>query len=278
MKIIKHLSLVLGLTFCISLQTTNAQTLHLKDGSTYEVTSTSKTTTGMEVMGQTMNMNMDQTSTYNIAVEAIPDNQYKLTNTITSMQLTVKQMGREFSLDSDNPKDLDTPQGAVLKDIINVEIPVTVDHNGKIVSVNTEAIQNENLSKISGNFQTSGFGTTLAFLALPKDLKVGQTWETSTTVNGTSLHSTYKVEAVQKDKVTLNVSGDMNVEQTFEQGQMKTESKIAGSFSGELVVNRTNNLIISSKRLVNLKGKTTVMEKSIPISSTITASTTAKEI
>src|SRR5699024_725864 len=153
---------------------------------------------------------------------------------ITALSLTsLLPMGREITIDSENPEDLQGKKGEALKKVLNKEINVEMDKNGNIISINTNKVDGELLKVINGNYSKTGYGATIVFLPLPKDLAVGKSWTNTTNSAGVNANMTYTVKAIEGDKATLSVSGDMAIDKTVKKNGMSTNINLKGTFTGE---------------------------------------------
>ncbi len=250
--------------------------LMLKKGQKYLVENKTSTNSTTEVQGQAMEVMVDATTSYEIEVTDNKDNTYSLSNTIKNVKMEMSQMGQEISFNSDKKEDLDGPIGIAMKEYINAPQKVTINMQGDIVK--DAAKKSAKATSPLGDFETGGFGAALAFQALPKDLKVGQTWKNTSNENGTKKNTTYTVKAMNGNLVTLTVSGDMDINSKMEQMGMEMTNIAKGTFTGEEVVDITTGVIQSQNMVINSDGNIEVMGQELPTSSKVTSTTTIKAI
>lgn len=267
----------LGAALLISAQLTYAQSgLNLKKGAKYQVETKAKTSTVMDMQGQAMEVSIDANTTMEVEVRDNKNNNYQLANKIVAIAMTMSQMGQEMSFDSKNPDDFNGPMGAAFKDVINREIDVEIDKSGKIVQV--EKLENDALAAASAEFEASGYGAKNVFLALPKDVSVGKTWTEKMDADGSVSNTTYKVKSVSGNLVTLEMSGDMTVNKTIENMGMEITNNSKGTFTGELVVDKTNHVVQKSTTTIKTDGTSSVMGQEIPTSVNVTSTSVVKSI
>lgn len=250
--------------------------LMLKKGQKYLVEAKTSTYTATEVQGQPMEVTVEGTTSYEIEVTDNKDNTYNLSNTIKNVKMEMSQMGQEISFDSDKEGDLDGPIGSTMKEYINAPQMVKMSMQGEIIKDAAE--KSDKPASPLGDFETGGFGAALAFQALPKDLKVGQTWKNTSNENGTVKNTTYTVKAMNGNLATLTMEGDMDINAKMEQMGMEMTNKAKGTFTGEEVVDVTTGVIQSQNMVVNSDGTIEVMGQELPTSSKVTSSTTIKAI
>ncbi len=261
------------LTCSVSFAQTNNK-LDLKKGQKYLVENNSSTYSTTEVQGQPMEVTIKATTTYQIEVTDNKDNLYNLTNTIKNVKMELTQMGQQVNFDSDKKEDLDGPMGSAFKTYLGVPQKVTINNQGDLM---TEASKKTDKSATPlGDFESTGFGASMAFQALPKELKVGQTWKGSKTADGTITNTNYTVKAINGDFATLTISGDMDINKKMEQMGMEMTAKSKGKFTGEEVVNIKTSIIQSQSMVINSDGNIEVMGQELPTSAKVTSITSVK--
>lgn len=262
-------------TYSASIAQTN-NNLNLKKGQKYLLENKTSTFSTTEVQGQPMEVTVEATTSYHIEVSDNNDKGYTLTNTVKNVKMEMSQMGQEISFDSDKKEDLDGPIGSAMKDYINVPQKVTIGNDGKIIK--DAAKVSDKATSPFGDFETGGFGAAMAFQAVPKDLKVGQTWKNSSNENGTVRNTTYTVKAINGNLATLSLAGDMDVNAKMEQMGMEMTTKAKGTFTGEEVVDIKTGVVQSQNMVINSDGNIEVMGQELPTSSKVTSITTIKAI
>lgn len=252
------------------------QKLNLKTGQKYLVENKSSTHSTTEVQGQPMEVNIEATTTYEIEVTDSKDNTYNLLSTIKNVKMDMTQMGQQIRFDSQKKEDLDGPIGSTFKDYLNAPQKVTINSSGDLMQ--DAANKEDKTATPLGDFESTGFGTTMAFQALPKELKVGQTWKDSKTTDGSLTNTSYTVKSINGDFATLTMSGDMDINKKMEQMGMEMIAKSKGKFTGEGVVNMKTGSIQSQNMVINSDGVIEVMGQELPTSAKVTNTTTVKEI
>lgn len=254
--------------------------LNLKKGQKYLVENKIVTNSSTEMQGQSMEVNVDVSSNYNIEVKELANNNYNLSNTITAIKMYMTQMGQEMSFDSDKKEDLEGPIGSGLKAYINQPQSVLIDKSGKVITPKKEANDDENslLLKQFGDFEATGYGADMAFESLPQNLKVGSAWTNKSDKDGISKTTNYTIKAINGKIATVSLSGTIASEVKIENQGMEITTKTSGKFTGEEKVDISTGVIQSNTTTVDASGTLEVMGQELPTSSKITTTTTVKEI
>lgn len=276
--IIKKISIfgaIVILTSSISFAQTNNK-LAIKKGQKYVVENKTSTYSTTEVQGQPMEVTIEAMTTYHIEVTDSKDNSFTLTNTIKNVKMDMSQMGQQINFDSDKKEDMDGPIGSTFKTYLDIPQTVKINNEGDIVPDTNNA--SDKSSNPFGDFESTGFGASMAFHSLPKDLKVGQTWKGSKSADGTITTTNYTVKSINGDLATVTLSGDMNVDKKMEQMGMEMTTKSKGQFTGEEVVNMKTGIIQSQTMVINTDGNIEVMGQELPTSAKVTSSTSVKTL
>jgi Family of unknown function (DUF6263) len=257
--------------------------VNLKKGNKYSVESKVTTHSSTEMQGQTMEANIDASTSYNIEVNNVEGNNYNLTNTVSGVKMNMSQMGQQMSFDSDKPEDLDGPIGSALKPVIKKPMNVVIDKSGKIVQQKKEADDSSNdasalISRQLGDFEATGYGAEMAFESLPKNLKAGTTWSNKTDNNGISKTTNYTVKSIAGNLATIALDGTIASDTKMEMQGMEITTKTTGKFTGEEIVDINTGVIQSNSQNIYASGTVGVMGQQLPTTSKVTSVTTVKSI
>ena len=277
----KKITLFVMAASCLATATfaQSENSLHLQKGQKYLVENIISTQSSTEAQGQTMETNIDATTTYNIEVNDIVSDNYNLINTVNNVKMKMSMMGQEMNFDSDKKEDLDGPMGAPMKDYIKKPTPVVLDKSGKVITQKTDT-SSDVLSPTSqlANFEATGFGAQMAFEPLPKNLKAGAKWTNKTDENGISKTTNYTVKEINGDLATITLDGTMSTDMKMEQSGMQMNAKTSGKFTGEEVVNIKTGVVQTNTTVVDASGNIEVMGQELPTSSKVTTTTTVKAL
>lgn len=267
--------LATGLLFSIAALAQNTGTLNLTKGKVYSVESKILTNNKTNMMGQEMDSKADIIAVYEIAIEGTSGNQYQVGSTVKSMKMNMSMMGQEMKFDSQDSADATGPLGGTVKDLLNKEQKITIDKSGKVLAgINDSSALAPELKQM----ENSGFGTNLAFIALPANLKVGDTWtagnDTSAAIQ-TTTH--YTVKSITGNLMNLDFTGETKTTMTLENQGMEVLTKTTGAFEGNATVERSG-VVQTSKSTGKASGTVSVMGQEMPLDVNVTSETTVKEV
>ena len=275
----KKITLLFSATICFSamgIAQTNGS-LKLTKGQKYVVENKLSTTTSTQVQGQSMDSKADIASVYNIEVKDKTDNSFNLTNTITNLKMSMSMMGQDINFDSDKKEDMDGEMGSSLKSYINQPKDVQIDNSGNVITKTTADSSESDLSKQLG-IDAAGYGTQMAFLALPKNLKAGTTWSDSADNEGITKSTTYIVKDITGGIATVSFSGTIATDKKFEQQGMEVSTKTTGKFSGEEKVDTKTGVVQTNTSTSEASGTVNAMGQEFPTTTKITSTTSVKSL
>lgn len=272
MKKLNLIAVSMFLGFSAMAQNTNS--LQLTQGKSYNVTSNIQTTSKTSVQGQDMETSINMKALYNMSVAGSQSNQYSINSTIKSIKMEMSQMGMDMKYDSDDPKDASSPLAEGLSSVLNKPQTVKLDNQGNVVK--GPADNSADASPILKQFENSGYGTQAAFIALPVNVKVGDTWTVSNNDSGVSNITHYTIKSIDNNLVNLDVSGETKADMTVENQGMEIHTKTAGTFTGTAIV-ATTGVLQNSKITTSSKGNVEVMGQEMPTETTVVSETTVTE-
>ncbi len=252
-------------------------TLKLTTGKTYQVENKIETTSSTEVQGQSMESKANVTSTYKIEVKDKTSENYSLTNTLSHIVMDMSMMAQQINFDSDKKEDMNGDMGTALKDYINQPKDLQIDNSGKIISADSTDTSATGIAKRL-NFEQTGYGTQLAFLALPANPKVGSTWTDSSSTDGISRTTDYTIKDISGGIADISFTGKVATDATMQQNGMEISTKTTGKVSGEEKVDVKTGVIQSSTSTGDASGTVTAMGQDFPTSAKVTSTTTVKEL
>lgn len=281
----KKINLLIASSFFIAATTfsQNSGTVTLSKGQKYIVENKLTTTSTSEMQGQSMETNANVTSVYNIEVSDIKEDNYNMTNKLSAIKLTMSTMGQDINFDSDKKEDMDGDMGSKMKGFINQPQNVVMDKSGNIIvakqtdsASNGTTTQTDMLMKQMGDPVLQGYGAKMAFMAVPKKLKAGNTWQDSTSADGVTRVTNYTVKEINGNTTTLSISGTEARDTKMEMQGMEINTKTNGKFNGEQTVDITTGVILQNNTTMDATGNISVMGQDIPTTIKVASATTVK--
>lgn len=273
----KKITLLFASAVCLSTAITaqTTGTLKLTKGQKYVVENKLTTSSSTQVQGQAMESNADVATVYNIEVKDKTDNNINLSNTIANIKMNMTMMGQNINFDSDKKEDMDGTIGSTLKDYINQPKAVVIDHAGNVMP-STDTSAASGIAK-QLDFDASGYGAELAFLALPKNPKVGDTWTDNNASDSSMVKSiAYTIKEIKGNIATVSLTGTVNTEKKIQQQGMEISTRTKGKISGEETVDIKTGVVQSNNSTTEASGTVTAMGQDFPTTAKVTSATTVK--
>jgi Family of unknown function (DUF6263) len=257
----------------------------LAKGQKIEAVTTSKTNMTQEAMGQTMESSSESAMTNTFEVTAADAASASLTSKINRIVFNMSAMGQEMSYDSDKKEDRDGRMSEMMNNYVDKTYDMTIDNYGTVTNVQAPKAKDaeaggmmENMIEtMLGKVETPKAGGSSFFKILPgRDVKVGDTWMDSTTVDGTTTINNYTLkeikglDAIVMLNSTINMSGKRDV-----QGNEMTFN-FKNTATGEIIIDAKTGLVKQKTTTTTTNGNVEVMGMSIPITGTATAVTMVK--
>ncbi|MEO7800831.1 MAG: DUF6263 family protein [Ginsengibacter sp.] len=282
----KVLNLLIAFTITVtaaSAQTSN--TVNLSKGQKFIIENKFSATSKQEMAGQSIDSKADIFTSNNVEVKNMSDKGYDLATTYTKMAANLTAMGNDMNFDSDKKEDMEGEMGKDVKSMINNPKSVVISKSGKVLSASKDTskaagsgMMSMMMQQLMGNAEESGYGLSEAFLVLPAKAKVGDTWSDSTSKNGVSKTTTYKITAINGNEATLAVSGNVTTDTKAEMQGMEVLSKTTGLISGEETVDVKSGIIKTRNTTLDSSGNLEAMGQVIPMSTRLSAVTTVKNM
>ena len=247
----------------------------LKKGQTITVSVTSNTDADMG-MGMAMKNNTTQIKKLIIIDEN--NDTYKLTSAITHVKLSMENpMGQNMDFDSDKAEDADNEMGKVWKEKLSLQDTLLLDKRSGNTTSFSKIAESED-KPMDGMLNAMGSNLDIqtvrdAFLMIPANKKVGESWIDSSTVKGLTNKKIYTLKSF--DKNFANITTITSVEGTTNeeiQGMTATIN-INSKATSEIIVD-TNTGIVS--KIIEITEATTnidMMGQTMPMSSKGTSTT-----
>ena len=281
----KKFNLLVLAMFTLSATFSQTGTLVLNKGQKFQIDSKMVTTSTQEVMGQTMESNINFTTSSLIEVKDVKDRNYDLTNNISRLQYDLKMTGpmsQEMSFDSDKKDDLSSDQGNAVKGFINHPTELVMDNKGKIIAGKKEAKKDATdmtsaiMSKVIGDPSDGSYAVAMVFMAIPKDAVSGYTWVDTSSLEGNKRSTTYVIKEFKGSDAIVGINGTVEVDLKSEMQGMEIITKSKGTIKGEQTVDRNSGVLKTRKTTMESTGSVQAQGMDIPVNSKIMSEVTVK--
>ena len=263
--------------------------LSFPKGQKLEMTAQTKAVITQEVMGQSMDMNVNSTIVRSFDIEDVTNGTAKIEHKIKKLQFAFDAMGQAQSFDSEKPEDMKSELGKSLEKSIKNKYSMSVDESGTILNVKADD-QNPNSTtseKADNDVMSNMMGQFAEGLEVPKtgdiiSLKVanagqfakGQSWTDSLSgeESGTVKYTIANVNAAE---VLIDyVSEGVTRKKQEVGGGMEVDVNLINKTTGTITLDKKSGLL--KQRTVDSEGSGTmeVMGQKIPMKSKITGTIT----
>lgn len=282
----KKLFLIMVMGAGLSGLAQNTAKLNFPKGQKLEMTALTKAVISQDVMGQTMDMNVNSTIVRSFDIEDVSNGTARIEHKIKKLQFAFDAMGQAQSFDSDKPEDMQSEIGKSLEKSIKNKYSMSVDPTGTIVSIKADD-DNPNPERQSDDVMTNVMGQFAEGLEVPKtgdiiSLKVasqgnltkGKTWTDSLAGEEKGM-VTYNVKDVTGSEILIDYTSEGTTKRKQEVGGgMEVDVNITNKTTGMITLDKKSGLL--KQRTVDSEGTGTmeVMGQKIPMKSKITGTIT----
>lgn len=277
-----YLSLILTLLIMGSRAQTVNNTLHFQKGQKLVLVAQAKSVISQEIMGQSIDMNINSTVTRHFDIEDVKQNTATIEHKVKRIQFSFDAMGQIQQFDSEKEEDLKSEMGKSVQKSLKNKYTMTVDPYGSIVSVkadddnpnkpeeiNTEDVMGSLMAQFAEGLEMPRPGDASEFKILPVgEINKGFTW-TDTLSSG----ETGTVRYTVSDITTADILVDYNAEGTMERQQesmgMATTIRLKNLTSGKIIIDRQSGLLKEKTASILGTGTVDLAGQSIPMKSKV---------
>jgi hypothetical protein len=263
--------------------------LSFPKGQKLELVTETKKTSASEMMGQSIESTINSTITEVFDVQDASTNGATIEHKVKRLVFNANAMGTDQSYDSDKESDRNSEHGKMLQKTINNTYKMTVDPYGKVTAVksadDTAKTKNADEEAIAGimsqqlgiSFGMPKSGESSVFKILPnKEIKQGDTWTDSSSVNGQKKTTTYKVNSITDNEVLLDYTEDVNVNSTQQIMGVDANIKATDKAVGQITIDRKTGLLKQKTATVDSKATMEAQGMTIPTTGKTTITVTLK--
>jgi hypothetical protein len=247
--------------------------MRLKPGDTFTHDIQMNMSTGMTMMGQTMDMKMkmDMGSKFEVMNGDTAGKELKMTYTKAHMSMDMGMKG------------IDMPDSLLNKannNIIGKSITIKLSPNNEITEVNglnemftsdstMDPATKEMIEKMFSKDQLNNLYGMMFSMYPSKPVRVGDTWDAETKVNVANIDMKikikYKLVAVKNGLADIDVDGVINGKGNMNQKGVSMDMDMKGSQKGTLTVKLEDGYLQSGNYKMDVKADMQVMGQKIPM-------------
>jgi hypothetical protein len=251
MQLIKTGLLVFTMSGAISAFAQSVQ-IGVQAGQKYKVETTTKLSSSAEVMGQTMENNIDSKNTTVYEIKGSGQDGVSLHATITNMLVNASAMGQEMSFDSEK-KDNSGPMAELLTPRMNKARSIILDTKGTIVK--QDAIEESGQGAMMGLGDANAKTVELFVPALiGRELKVGDSFVDAGSEKKEKYESrdsgTYRITAIENGVASISYTGTQVIMSIMEQMGMEMTNNSNNIVKSEMQVDINTGLVLAKASVV----------------------------
>ena len=270
----------------VSAQTV-ARKVGLVKGQQLEQQSHVKVNMTQEAMGQSIELKMEGDITNLVEVKDAAANSFEVANTLKKILMNMNAMGQDMKFDSDKKEDMDGQLGQAFKGKIGVPKEFSVNKEGVVTAIKNKGEKSEDPGGMMGGMMSGAMGSGeekegSAFNSLAnipsKGVKVGESWNDSTSDENGKTFTTYTLKEVSGGNGLVTLSANTAISRELEQQGMTMQMDMTGTTIGEYTFEVATGIIKTRKATSKSSGTIEVAGQSMPVSieSTVQSSVSKK--
>lgn len=288
MKKIFLLGAIAVSTACLGQKVSNKLTF--QKGQKYEITTVVDNNNTMEMMGQSMDMKMNMTTTRTLDIENVDKNVATIESKVKRMQYNFEGMGQAQTFDSENEADMKGEGGKMAEKALKNKYSMKVDATGKILVV-TPDDDNPNkadaapsgtmggpMDGMMEGFDLPKTGTRIDLSVLPAgEVSKGSTWTDTTSANKDEKRkAAYTVTGITDSEVQIEFTEVVNANTVQENMGMEVNIERKDQSTGKITLDRKTGLL--KQQVVTTKTEATaeMMGQRMPMNATTTKTVTVR--
>jgi len=266
---------LLFIPLCLATIIAGAQTLNRKvvltKGQQLERVAAMKMNFGMEMMGQTVDMKMDNTTTSLVEVKNASAQSFDLTSTVKRVVMNMNSMGQDMNYDSDKKDQEANEMTKKLGEMVGKTANLTIDSKGYITAsddTSKTAEKAEGFMGMAGNMASTvnKVGASYDMVAnFPnKGVKAGDSWADSTVSPQGKTATSYTVLDVKGGEATIAMDGTVTQSGETENNGMTINLTITGKSKGQYIMDVATGVIKKRTVILDATGTMDMMGQSVP--------------
>lgn len=234
---------------------------------------------GMEMMGQSINFDNNNTITSLVEVKNATAKDYAIESTVKRVVMTMNGMGQEMSYDSDDKNAASNEMTNKMKEMVGKVNHLTVDTKGNITASDDTT---SNAAEKAGGFM-GGIGNGLANTGhkvgtvydlvanIPeKGIKTGETWIDSTISKEGKVVTNFKVLEIKGNEAVVDMDGTMTQNGETEANGMTINLAINGKIKGQYTLDVASGVIKKRTTSMDAAGTMDMAGQSVPFTMKMT--------
>ncbi len=256
--------------------------LKFDKGKTFAIYVNIKTSVAQQVGGNAIDFTAVGSAIHSYKVTDATTDNTTLHHEAKKITFNFEGMGQKRSFDSDNEKDMTGQFGEPVKNILNKEFDVTIDPNGKVLTVNPEkmdtveaderlAIVLNMLKDITDVVYSPQKGEASFFKILPAgETAMEESWTDSTQNETGEFKTVYTLSGITDSTIVIDFKGTAaTVSKAMMMGR-ETVSTMNSTSNGKIILDKTTRIVKEKTVNTESNGNTEAMGGTMPVTAKTT--------
>lgn len=265
--------------------------LNFPKGQKLEMVTEVKSVMAQEMMGQSMEFNINAVVTRMFDIEDVTPAGAVIEHKVKRMQFNFDGMGQSQSFDSEKEADMKGEMGKIVEKSIKNKYTMTVDQSGKITTViadddnpNQPAAKEDAdmmgnmMSQFSSGMDIPKIGDVSDLSILPnREVGKGESWIDSLTKDKDEKGKiTYTLSDITDNELLIDFTEEKSLVKTQETQGMEITISTKDRTTGKIVLDKKSGLLKQSNSTTNSEGTVEVMGQSMPMTTKVSKTVTVK--
>jgi len=256
--------------------------LKFDQGKTLAIHMEIKTSVAQQAMGNAIDFSANGSAIHSYKVTSTTANATTLHHEAKKIAFNFEGMGQKRSFDSDNEKDMTGQFGEPVKNILNKKFDVTVDANGKVLTIRPEkmepvkvderlAIVLNMLKDITDIAYPPQKGEASFFKVLPAgETAMEESWTDSTQNETGKFKTVYTLSGITDSTIVVDFKGNATTVSKAMMMGRETTTTMNSTSTGNIILDKTTGLVKEKVIVTESNGNTEAMGGTMPVTAKTT--------
>ena len=256
--------------------------LQFKQGKILNIQMEIKSSVAQQAGGKAIDFTVDGIVLHSYKVTSATDDSTTLQHKANKIAFSFDGMGQKRSFDSDNKTDADGPLGETVKSILNKNFDMTIDPNGKVLTIRPEKMESVKaddrsaivfnmLKDITDVVYPPKKGDASFLKILPnKATNKGETWVESGQNESGKFSTQYTLTDITDSTIVVDFKGTALTTSKATMMGMETNTTMNSTSTGKIILDKTTGLIKEKITTIESNGNTEAMGGAVPVTSKTT--------
>lgn len=256
--------------------------LHFDQSKTLVIHMNIKTSVAQQVGEKAIDFSADGSAIHSYKVTNAAASTTTLHHEARKIAFNFEGMGQKRSFDSDNEKDMADQFGEPVKDILNKKFDMTIDVNGKVLTINPEkkepvkaderlAIVLNMLKDITDIAYPPEKEESSFFKVLPiKETAKGESWTDSIQNETGKFKTVYTLSGITDSTIVVDFKGNATTVSKAMMMGRETVTTMNSTTSGKIILDRATGIVKEKTINTESNGNTEAMGGTVPVTAKTT--------